>query len=295
MFNFIKEKLQKIYTAVTSKMQSLFSATSVDEKTLGELESILISADVGVKTTRVIIERLREQHAQGKIAQGQDLKQALEQQLIFLLQEKTAPVSADVFLLVGINGSGKTTFASKLANHLKNQGKRVLLVAADTFRAAAVEQLEQWGKKLNIDVVKGQPNAEPASVIFAGAQTFLDGNYDAVIFDTAGRLQTKINLMKELEKIKKVLTKQLPNKKICTLLTVDAMLGQNSFAQAQLFNESTQLDGLVLTKLDGTGKGGIVFAIAQELHIPVAFISYGESVEQLKLFDDKEYVKELLS
>ena len=195
--------------------------------------------------------------------------------------------------MIGINGSGKTTAAAKLAYHYKQENKRILFVAADTFRAAATEQLAQWAQKIGADIVLA-PRARSGIVIFTGIQKFKQENYDALIIDTAGRLQTKINLMKELEKIKRVITAQLPHQKITTLLTIDAMLGQNSFDQAKLFHESTPIDGIILTKMDGTGKGGIVFGITSELKIPIASISYGEKPEQFKPFDATEYVKNLL-
>ena len=171
----------------------------------------------------------------------------------------------------------------------------MLLVAADNFRAAAPEQLKQWAERTHASIITGKEGQDPSSVVFAGCEQFKMQNFDTLIIDTAGRLQTKINLMKELEKIRKVIGRQLPNHSICTLLTIDSMLGQNSFEQATLFNESTQLDGIVLTKMDGTGKGGIVFAITQQLGIPVAYIAYGEQPEQLKVFNHQEYVQELLN
>jgi len=204
------------------------------------------------------------------------------------------PKPADLFLLVGINGSGKTTFASKLANYYKRQHKKVLFVAADTFRAAAVEQLSEWAVKLGVDIVHGSANQDPAAVVYQGCEKFKHENYDVLIIDTAGRLQTKTNLMQELGKIKRVIGKVLPDKDILTLLTLDAMLGQNSLVQAQVFNEVVSLSGVVLTKMDGTGKGGIVLAVAQQLRLPVVFISCGERVDDLKLFDSQEYVTNLV-
>ncbi|MDR3647127.1 MAG: signal recognition particle-docking protein FtsY [Candidatus Babeliales bacterium] len=294
MFGFIKDKLSKIYTSFTSKLAGIFNKATLDADSLKELESLLISADMGVKSTKHIINKLNTDFQAGKISKGEDLKNALEDLLIEQLHGKNLDTKDyNVFILVGINGSGKTTFASKLANLYA--GKRILFVAGDTFRAAAVEQLNEWAKRLNVDIEVGKENQDPASVIFAGCERFKRENYDILIIDTAGRLQTKVNLMKELEKVKKVIVKQLPESKICTLLTVDSMLGQNSLEQAKLFNESTNLDGIVLTKMDGTGKAGIAFAIVQELNIPIAFICYGEEVEKIKKFDAKEYVQQLLS
>lgn len=305
MFGFIKDKLSKIYTTFTSKLAGIFKKETLDADAIKELENLLISADMGVKSTKKIITKLNQDFQDGKIKKGEDLKNALESLLIEQLHGKNLETQdCKVFVLVGINGSGKTTFASKLAHTFDSRsslsmtggvGKKVLFVAGDTFRAAAVEQLNEWAKKLNVDIEIGKENQDPASVIFAGCERFKRENYDILIIDTAGRLQTKVNLMRELEKVKKVIVKQLPDSKICTLLTVDSMLGQNSLEQAKLFNESTNLDGIVLTKMDGTGKAGIAFAIVQELNIPIAFICFGEEVDKIKKFDAKEYVEQLLS
>lgn len=296
MFSFIKNSLQKIYTGLTSKLTSLFSRATIDEKTLHELEILLIGADTGVKTTRHIIENLKKEYAGGNITQGEALKSFLGKELGQILKKpETSLYKAPIYLLVGINGSGKTTFCGKLAQMSQKQAKKVLLVAADTFRAAATEQLATWAGRLGVDIVTGKENQDPASVVYAGCQRMEQGSYDTMIIDTAGRLQTKANLMKELEKIKRTISKLMPEKQIVTLLTIDGMLGQNSFEQAKLFHESTQLDGIVLTKMDGTGKGGIVFAIAQELGIPILFLSFGENLEQCKPFDADEYVSNLIN
>lgn len=294
MFGFIKKKLQNIYNSFTSKISALFSRGPVNDETFVELEKILLSADTGVQTTRTVIKNLKDRYYTEFEGQSEKLKDALAQELKAILKTKTYNSDADIYLLVGINGSGKTTFCSKLAYYLKNKNKKVLFVAADTFRAAATEQLSSWAQKLDVPVVAGKENQDPASVVYAGCEQFKSGNYNSLIIDTAGRLQTKVNLMKELEKVKKTISKVLPNSKISTLLTIDSMLGQNSFDQAKIFNESTQVDGIVLTKMDGTAKGGIVFAISKELSIPVAFISYGEKVDQMELFNPDQYVDELL-
>jgi fused signal recognition particle receptor len=291
VFNFIKQSLTKLYQAISSPLQKLFNNNTIDEATLAELENILIQADTGVRTTEAIIKKLKSSN----LATGAELKAALQRELISLLNTKPYSSTGPIYLLVGINGSGKTTLASKLAFLQKQQGKKVLLVAADTFRAAAQEQLTAWGKRLDIPVVMGAANSDPSAVIFQACQQYKQGDYDCMIIDTAGRLQTKINLMKELEKIGRVISKQLPDTSVTTLLTVDSMLGQNSLEQAKLFHESTPLDGIALTKMDGTGKGGIVFSIVSTLGIPIAFISYGEKPEQLKLFSAQEYVELLLS
>lgn len=293
VFGFIKKTFEKIYTTVTSPIKALF-ARPIDEIVIQELETILLTADTGIKTTNLILDTVKTAWQKGDIHQGTDLKALLETELEALLQTHSYHSKDPLFLLVGINGSGKTTAAAKLAYYYQHQSKRVLLVAADTFRAAAVAQLQQWAKTLDVDIFTGQENQDPSSVIFAGIQKFKNEHYDVLIIDTAGRLQTKINLMKELEKIKRVINAQLPDKKVTILLTIDAMLGQNSFEQANLFHESIPIDGIILTKMDGTAKGGMVFAITHHLKIPIAYMSYGEKPEQFKLFNAAEYVKDLL-
>ena len=293
MFNFLKNSLKKIYTHVSSGLAELFNRSSIDEDTLNELQTLLLQADTGVTTTRALIDHLKERMKEGYVTEGKELQHAIQDFLINHLSI-TQYSDSSIVLLVGINGSGKTTCASKLAHLHQQQGKKVLLVAADTFRAAAQEQLSEWADKLNIAIEIGQPNQDPASVVYKGCQRYLNESFDILIIDTAGRLQTKTHLMHELEKIKRVIAKKIPDQSITALLTVDAMLGQNSFDQAQLFHEHIALDGIILTKMDGTGKGGIVFAIAQELKIPVAYLSYGEQPEDIKPFDAPSYVIQLL-
>lgn len=293
MFNFLKNSLKKIYTQVSSSFTELFNRSTIDEQTINELQTILLQADTGVITTRLLIDHLKQSIKEGKITEGKELQQAIRD---FLIDHVSIYHSFDspIVLLVGINGSGKTTCASKLAHTYQQQGKKVLLVAADTFRAAAQDQLSEWAEKLNIDIEMGQPNQDPASVVYQGCQRYIDKSFDMLIIDSAGRLQTKTPLMHELEKIKRVIAKKIPDQSISTLLTVDAMLGQNSFDQAQLFHKHIDLDGIILTKMDGTGKGGIVFAIAHELKIPVAYLSYGEQPQDMKRFDASSYITQLL-
>ena len=314
MFNFIKKKLQKIYQAVTSKLGELLGKEQIDQNDLKQLEVILLEADVGVRTTRALMQELNSRFSSGQLVKGRDLKKALEFLLNDLLvgkrfgelkleqdnpeqnnSEQVYPEqNYSVILFVGVNGSGKTTAIGKLASRLKADGKKVLLAAADTFRAAATEQLAEWAKMVGVDIVTGREGQDPASVVFQAAEKFKNEGYDYLIVDTAGRLQTKVNLMNELAKIKRVIAKILGEDNITILLTVDSMLGQNSLEQAQIFNESANVDGIILTKMDGTGKGGIVFAIVQELKIPIAYITFGENIEAIKSFDAQEYVKELL-
>jgi len=295
MLSFIKNSLKKIYSGITSKITALFGRNTIDQALLKELEVILLSADTGVATTRSIITQLKEKQAAGAITEGLSLKAALQDILLSILSKPSAQsVDGSVFVLVGINGSGKTTFASKLAYHHAMHGKKVLLVAADTFRAAATEQLAHWAKKTGVAIERGIEGQDPASIVFKGCERFIAEHYDILIIDTAGRLHTKSHLMDELAKIKRVITKKLPHESVRTLLTIDSMLGQNSFEQAKLFKECTNVDGIILTKMDGTGKGGIVFAIADELAIPIWYLTFGEQENQLKTFDKNEYVVNLL-
>jgi len=294
MFSFIKKKLQKIYQTVSSKLGGLFGKEKIKPSDLKQLEVILLEADVGVQTARKIMQELNERFAVGQLVKGQDLREALQKLLNDLLSGKSFGALKPVILFVGVNGSGKTTAIAKLAKELKDDDKKVLLAAADTFRAAATEQLAEWAKKVGVDIVTGQENQDPASVVYQACEKFKNEGYDYLLVDTAGRLQTKTNLMNELAKVKRVIEKILGVDNITTLLTVDSMLGQNSFEQAKIFNESTRLDGIILTKMDGTGKGGIVFAIVKEVGIPVSHITFGEDIESIKKFDAQEYVEELL-
>ena len=295
MFNFLKNKISKIAETFSTKAASLFSRTSVDEEFLRELEVLLISSDAGYATTQKIMAKLRSDVAAERITDGGGIAAALQTQLEGILAgPAAADVAPTVIMLVGINGSGKTTFAAKLAATLKSEGKKVLLVAGDTFRAAATNQLVEWGTRIGTEVFVGKDSQDPASVIFDGCAHFKAHGYDHIIIDTAGRLQTKVNLMRELAKMRKIINKQLPDATVGTWLTIDAMLGQNSFTQAEIFHEATTVDGLILTKLDGTGKGGIVFAITEKLNVPILYITFGEQPLDVKEFEATDYVATVL-
>jgi len=296
MFNFLKEKIKKVYAAVTQGVQSLFSRGSFDEAFLKELTEVLISADTGIQTTNAIIQELKTSMEGVAVTDMDHAKKALEAILLKMLaQAKQGEALPQVLMLVGINGSGKTTFIAKYASLLKKQGKRVMVVAGDTFRAAAPQQLAAWAERVGVTIFTGRENQDPAAVVFDACAQFVREGYDHIIIDTAGRLQTKVNLMKELEKVRKIVERQLGQLPICTWLTVDAMLGQNSLAQAEVFHQATSVNGVVLTKLDGTGKGGIVFAITQKLQLPIVYITFGENVEDIKVFNAQEYVQNLLN
>ena len=294
MFGFIKEKFKKVYATVTKRLVALFSGNTLDEDFIKQLHDLLITSDTGVKTTQAIIEKFRLMVKNADVQTLEQAKKALEGLLLEHLQlppqEKD---DARILLLVGVNGSGKTSFAAKYAYLLKNNKKKVLLVAGDTFRAAATEQLDEWGRRIGVDVFVGKDSQDPASVVFDACKKFKDEGYDQLVVDTAGRLQTKVNLMKELEKIKKIVQRQLPEEPINTWIAIDAMLGQNSLLQAEAFYQATNINGIVLTKLDGTGKGGIVFAIVEKLKVPIVYVTFGEKVEDTKVFDEQEYVQGL--
>jgi fused signal recognition particle receptor len=295
MFGFIKDKIKKVYINFTRQVASIFNRERLDEQFINDLRELLISADTGITTTDKIIAQLTIDIATEKITTIEQAKNALEKILTDNLkitsEQKLTP---RIVLLVGINGSGKTTFSGKYAHMLKQQGKKVLLVAGDTFRAAATQQLAEWGERVNVSVFIGKEQQDPASVIFDACTKFKNEQFDHIIIDTAGRLQTKINLMKELEKIRKIICRQLPDDVVNTWIIIDAMLGQNSLRQAELFHEATALDGLILTKLDGTGKGGVVFAITEKLKLPIIYVTFGEKLEDVKPFSVQEYVHDLL-
>lgn len=290
MFGIFKKAAQSLFTSIRDFCSS---TTTVDESDLQKLEHILLDADVGIKTTRLIVERLRASIKDNP--HNKPLLLLLEDILLAMCNKNPEKLqSAPIHLLVGINGSGKTTCAGKLAHHYKMHNRRVLLVAADTYRAAATEQLIITAKKYAIEVVTGNEKQDPASVVFAGCAQYLAGDYDHLIIDTAGRLQTRTSLMHELAKIRSVITKKLPAVPVQTLLTIDATLGQNGIEQARAFLEHASVSGIILTKTDGSAKGGIILAIAHELGIPVAYASDGEAITDLAPFNTREYIHHLI-
>ena len=297
-FRRLRENMRKTREALTSELQAtLFE--DLDEETWERLEEALIMADVGARTTAEIVEQLEREAREGGLADGEQLSGRLTELLADAARtgEDTIDLTASptVILVAGVNGTGKTTSLGKLAWHLRRElGQRVVLGAADTFRAAAVEQLEQWAQRAEVAFVKGAPDADPGSVAYdAVAQGVRDGA-DVVLVDTAGRLHTQDNLMAELTKIRGVIAKQIPEAPHEILLTVDATTGQNGLRQAKLFAEAVDVSGIVLTKLDGTAKGGIALAIARELGIPVKLIGIGEQLEDLRPFDAGDFARALI-
>lgn len=293
-----EQGLEKTRKEFTSKLNLLnMKHNVIDEAYYEELEDILITADIGVNTVMDFMDKLRNRVKRENITSVNDLKEVIVDEMFIIYVQNEIIVNKinysttgpTVILFVGVNGVGKTTTIGKIAWKLKNEGKKVLLIAGDTFRAGAVEQLNEWGKRIQVDTVYKE-NADPASVIYDGLTKAKKEQYDVVLIDTAGRLQNKVNLMNELEKINKVIGNLIPNAPHETLLVIDATTGQNGISQANSFKEITNITGIVLTKLDGTAKGGIVLAIKDSVRIPVKFVGLGEKKEDLKIFDIEKYI-----
>ncbi|MFC3880180.1 signal recognition particle-docking protein FtsY [Algoriphagus namhaensis] len=300
----LDQGLQKSSETIFSKLsKAVVGKSTVDEEVLDELEEILITSDVGVDTTIKIINRIEDRVARDKYVNTQELDKLLREEIINLLAENNTQDLLDfelpadkkpyVIMVVGVNGVGKTTTIGKLASLFKNAGKSVVLGAADTFRAAAVDQLILWGKRVDVPVVSHGMNTDPASVAFDAVKQAVDQKVDVVIIDTAGRLHTKVNLMNELGKIKRVMQKFIPDAPHEILLVLDGSTGQNAFIQAKEFSKVTEISALAVTKLDGTAKGGVVIGISDQMKIPVKYIGVGEKMTDLQLFNRKEFVDSL--
>jgi len=275
------------------RISGLFNRSKIEDSTWDELEELLISADVGVDTTGKLLSRVKKRVRDEKLSEGAQVRAALKQEMTAMLEVASKPAdSADtatrIILLVGVNGTGKTTSIAKLASEYKANGNHVLLGAADTFRAAAIDQLKMWGTRVGVDVIAQQPGADPGAVVFDTLQAAQNRKANVVIIDTAGRLQTKHNLMDELKKIRKVAGKYEASQEV--LLVIDATTGQNGLSQAHSFTEATDVTGIFLSKLDGTAKGGIVLAICDSLQIPIKYIGTGEQIEDIAPFDAKSFV-----
>lgn len=298
-FDRLKEGLTKTRKSFIEKVESVFTGRKIDEETLEELEEILIMSDVGTKASSEIMSVLREKAKSGEANDAVSVKELLKHEMTAVLGEPEPLVvfgsKPFVILAVGVNGVGKTTTIGKLASRFRSQGLSVLLAAGDTFRAAAIEQLEIWAKRADTQFVKHQKNSDPAAVAYDAVVAAQSRGIDVVIVDTAGRLHTKSNLMEELKKVKRSIDKALPGAPHEILLVVDATTGQNALRQAELFNEVSGVTGIALTKLDGTAKGGIIFAIKKGLGIPVRLIGVGEGIDDLRDFDPKEFVEALFS
>jgi fused signal recognition particle receptor len=300
----LNKGLEKTKESVVKRIsRAIVGKTSVDDEVLDNLEEALISSDVGVTTTLRIIERLQSRAERDKYMNTRELNEILREEISNLLEENKAgqtisfddpvPVKPYVIMVVGVNGAGKTTTIGKLAWHYKNAGKKVLLGAADTFRAAAVDQLTIWAERVGVPIVKQQMGSDPASVAFDTVSSAKSSQCDIVIIDTAGRLHNKANLMSELTKIKRVVQKVIPDAPHEVLLVLDGSTGQNAFEQAKQFTEATQVNALAITKLDGTAKGGVVIGISDQFKIPVRYIGIGEKLQDLQIFDKNAFIEAL--
>ena len=295
IFKKIAQALKRTKEAFSRKLDSLLSGGELDDDFFEELTDILISSDVGFSCSEEIVDRLRVYARKNKIRKADEVKQALKIILNDIMQE-TSQVEIKypaVITIVGVNGVGKTTTIGKLASYFKSQKKDVTLVAGDTFRAAASDQLTEWANRNKVRIVKHSEGADAAAVVFDGISSAKAKKTDVLIVDTAGRLQTKTNLMEELRKIDRVITKEYPDANKYTFIVLDATTGQNALSQINHFNEYVNLSGIILTKLDGTAKGGVVFSIAKDLHLPVVFVGTGEQIDDLEKFDAKEFIDNL--
>ena len=302
LFASLRQRLGKTRASLTSGLADLFlGKKQIDDDLLEQLEDQLLMADVGMQATQKITTQLTETLERRQLGDGDSLIGALKGTMADILAPCALPLEIDrsrkpfVILMVGVNGAGKTTTVGKLAQQFKSQGLKVMLAAGDTFRAAAVEQLKTWGERLDVPVISQGQGADSASVIFDALQSAQARDFDVLLADTAGRLHTQMNLMDELEKIKRVMTKLDPDAPHETLLVLDAVTGQNALAQASQFRERIGITGVVLTKLDGTAKGGMIFSVAEQLQTPIRYIGVGETVNDLRPFDHEEFVDALLA
>ena len=298
-FDKLKNGLNKTKTSFDDKINNVFkNFRKVDEDFLDELEEVLIMSDIGMDTSIKIISSLRERIKKEKIQDEEDVKQALREEMQKILDvtdiELHLNTKPSVILVVGVNGVGKTTSIGKMANRLAKDGKKVVVAAADTFRAAAVEQLEIWAKRAGADIVKRDEGVDPASVVYDAIKMTKENGADVLIVDTAGRLHNKKYLMDELNKIQKVINKEMPDADKEVLLVIDGTTGQNAISQVKAFKQETDITGIVLTKLDGTAKGGVVIGIVEENKIPVKFIGVGEQIDDMEIFNSEDFVKAII-
>ncbi len=300
-FDKLKKGLAKTHQGFVEKMDRLFlGKKTIDQDLLDELEALLYEADIGVKTTTDLIEGVRQGLKRGDLQDPEKVKTFIKEEILQILRSGEKPLSIDfastkpfVFMVVGVNGAGKTTTIGKIAHQYSAQGKRVLIGAADTFRAAAVEQLEIWADRVGADFIKQSKGSDPSAVAFDSIQAAKARNTDLVFIDTAGRLHTKVNLMEELKKIKRIVSRECSGAPHEILLVLDATTGQNAISQAKLFHEAIGVTGIALTKLDGTAKGGIIVGITEELKIPIRYVGVGEAIDDLKEFNATDFVQAL--
>lgn len=296
----LKERLTKTRETLVNRMDTLvLGKKEIDEDLLEELEEILITSDLGVETAQALIEKVQQKVKRKELEDPEKLKEVLQQEILALLDlpeaERAFPEGPYVILVAGVNGVGKTTTIGKLAAQFNQAGKKVLLVAGDTFRAAAGEQLDVWAQRSGAEIIRQKEGSDPSAVVFDALKSARSHGIDLVLIDTAGRLHTRVNLMEELKKIRRTIQKEIPGGPHQTILVLDATMGQNAISQARLFHEALDITGLILTKLDGTAKGGVIVGISNELKLPIQYIGIGEKIEDLQPFNPREFVQAIFS
>ncbi len=301
-FDKLKKSLTRTKDSLVGKISDVVSRRKIDDGLLDEIEEILIEADVGVQATMKLVERIKLKAGERKLSEGEDVFGLLKEEIAEILSQQSLPdANAQsvqkpvVWLIVGVNGVGKTTTIGKLAWYFSKEGKKVIIAACDTFRAAAIEQVAIWAERGNVDIVKSKHGSDPAAVAFDAAQAAQARGADILLVDTAGRLHTKSNLMEELKKIRRVVQKALPEASIYSKLILDGSTGQNALSQVRVFSDAVGCDGLIVTKLDGTAKGGVMIAVTEELGVPVEFLGIGEGVDDLQRFDPKQFADALMT
>ncbi|MBK7140963.1 MAG: signal recognition particle-docking protein FtsY [bacterium] len=300
-FEKLKQSLAKTKDTIINKIAQVVIRRKIDDELLEEIEQILIEADVGVRATMRLIEAIKSKARERRLTEGDEVMALLKEEISLILSKEDEQISLDtphkpvVWLIVGVNGVGKTTTIGKLANYFSGTGKKVMIGACDTFRAAAIEQVAIWAERSGVEIIRSDNGADPAAVAYDAASAARARGTDILLVDTAGRLHTKSNLMEELSKIRRVVQKAVPNSPIYAKLILDGTTGQNALSQVKVFTDAVGCDGLVITKLDGTAKGGVIIAIAEELGVPVDFIGVGEGIEDLQRFDSKQFAEALFA
>lgn len=299
-FQKLKKSLSRTKDSILGKLSEVVLRRRIDEELLEEIEQVLIEADVGVPATMRLIDAVRQKARQNNLTEGAEVIALLQEEIATILKQSQAePVTNDskptVWLIVGVNGVGKTTTIGKLATLFASEGKKTMIAACDTFRAAAIEQISIWAERSNVDIVRSQTGSDPAAVAFDAAKAAVSRDVDILLIDTAGRLHTKSNLMEELKKIRRVIDKAAPGAPVYSKLIIDGSTGQNALSQVKVFTEAVGCDGIIVTKLDGTAKGGVMIAVSEELGVPVEFIGLGEGINDLQRFDPQQYAEALFA